>query len=98
VLEVGFRGRPLNGLKINLSDNMKGFIVNEIKNESDSKEKEFKIESTFDHLYSWQLDEPKLTKETESFNKAMNDWFAISSIVILFFLIFILKNTKKYLI
>ncbi len=74
---------------------MKGFIVNEIKNESDSKEKEFEIESTFDHIYSWQLDEPKLIKETESFNKAMSDWFAISSIVIhIIFLIFILKNTK----
>jgi hypothetical protein len=56
-------------------------IVNEIKSEGDSKDREFEVESTFDHIYSWQLDEPKLTKENESFSKAMNDWFAISNIV-----------------
>jgi hypothetical protein len=38
------------------------------------------IKSSFDEIYSWQLDEPELSSGTESFCKAMN-WFDISNIV-----------------
>lgn len=75
VLENGFRGRPLNGINIQFGEDRTGLILN------DSDDKKHSIEGKFDSVYSWQLDEPKLSLITEPFNKTMTDWFSASYIV-----------------
>ncbi len=52
-----------------------------VEEKGKGNEKTFNAVSYFDEIHSWQLDEPKLTEKTESFNKVMNDWYIAMSIV-----------------
>jgi hypothetical protein len=83
VLEVSFRGRPLNGIKFNFPKETTGVVLNQIKSTDDQSQKEqiFKVTNKFDHLHSWNLDEPNLNSKNDQFTSSMNDWFSISKIV-----------------
>ncbi len=55
---------------MNLPESSIGLVINDLE-----------TEGKFSKIYSWQLDEPKLKETNEPFNKSMNDWFHISSLV-----------------
>ena len=80
-MENSLRGRPLNGINIKLGQNhMIGLVINET-HKKNIKGRELELESKFDQIYSWRLDEPKINVHTDLLNKAMRDWFSASKIV-----------------
>lgn len=78
VIESSLRGRPLHGINLKLADNQIGLVV---ADKTESGKRELKLESTFDHISSWQLDEPEISQNTEPLCRAINEWFAVSEIV-----------------
>ena len=95
VLETGFRGRPLNGLKITLPLQMTGLVIDtETKEKTSSK----MLKNVFREIHSWQLDEPEISDKTEPFAKALK-WFDIAKIVrISNVKIVIINNSRKIII
>jgi hypothetical protein len=80
VLGNSFRGRPLNGLHLDLPESTIGFILND---ETDDKNKRhLSVENAFTKIYTWQLDNPKISPTTDPFAKAMNEWFSVADLVI----------------
>ncbi|RNA21215.1 ribonuclease H2 subunit C-like [Brachionus plicatilis] len=75
IVENSFRGRPLNGIKVNLDKNQEGLIVN------DNGEKNYELSGKFRGICSWHLDEPNLTIDKDLLNKTKNEWFNIAKII-----------------
>lgn len=89
-METGFRGRPLNGLKIHFPATTHGLII---ENETSNKQNK-KLVNSFNTIYSWQLDEPDISPRTDTLAKALT-WFDIAKLVsqsaLTFFLIYFLS-------
>ena len=79
VLESSLRGRPLNGVNIKLNNKI-GLVINEVKSK-DEKSRDLELESTFDNIYSWRLDDPKITEKSDLLSKGIHDWFSASEII-----------------
>jgi hypothetical protein len=76
------RGRPLNGVNIKLGENRIGLVVNEKRPKGDAKTRELELQSTFDNIYSWRLDEPSTSEKTDPLARAVNEWYSAAEIVI----------------
>jgi hypothetical protein len=88
VLANAFRGRPLNGLHLDLPESTIGIVLND---ETDAKNKrQISVETAFTKIYTWQLDNPKISPATDPFAKAMNEWFSVADVVIFLFLVSLL--------
>lgn len=74
LLETSFRGRPLNGVEIELLDGKLGLVI-------DKQDNELEATSSFNKIYSWHLDDNKITILTDQLSNAIKDWYEISNIV-----------------
>lgn len=75
--------------------NKKGLVIEEETNAK--KQKSYEAKSHFESIFSWQLDEPELSPKTESFNRAMTDWFTIMETVTLKIEVFLdLKDCEEF--
>jgi hypothetical protein len=82
ILENAFRGRPLNGLHLDLPESTIGLVLNDETNDKNTRQ--LSIESAFTKIYTWQLDNPKISPTTDPFAKSMNEWFSVADLVIYF--------------
>jgi hypothetical protein len=80
-LEASLRGRPLNGVHIKLNDKVRGLVVNEKRPKGDAKTRGLELQSTFDGIYSWRLDEPNTSEKTDPLARAITEWYSASEIV-----------------
>jgi hypothetical protein len=74
LLETSFRGRPLNGVNIELPNDKIGLII-------DTNDNKQEVTSTFDKIYSWHLDDNKISINTDQLSNAIKDWYELSNIV-----------------
>jgi hypothetical protein len=78
------RGRPLNGVNIKLGADKIGLVVNEkraAKATAAPPHRELELQSRFDSIVSWRLDEPKTNARTDPLSRALNEWYSASEIV-----------------
>ena len=80
--ETALRGRPLNGVISKLAESKIGLIVE--PNSTNDSNCTWKTTGSFNLLYSWQFDEPKVSLTNDPFTTALNDWTKISEIVSMF--------------
>ena len=78
-IDASFRGRPLNGVINELAKDTKSKIGLVVDYNIDKNEQ--KVSSMFNKVHSWQLDEPLISHNSDSFTKALKEWFDVSEIV-----------------
>jgi len=80
--ETALRGRPLNGVISKLHNDRIGLIIESTSTSTST----WKTIGSFNQLYSWQFDEPKVTLSNDPFTTTLKDWLKISEIVSIAFL------------